>query len=242
MTKTHYMLKSFLQKRSHFTGNLNVFRGGKDEAKKNSGFRWSLDATKYLKGEEVRRLLSTARKNKEKAEQKRKKMAIKDYYVIKVGLSTGLRVQEIADLKCKDFILNDGMSYVFVRHGKCDKSRRVWFNGELKQDIVDYLTWKKSREEDISPEAPFFLSSNTKSHLTTRALQKTFKRAIAKAGIAGYSIHATRHTYASHLYKASTNNLRLVQKQLGHSSIQTTQIYADVFDEDREKALERLYV
>lgn len=169
-------------------------------------------------------------------------MAIKDYCVIKVGLSTGLRVQEIADLKCKDFILNDGMSYVFVRHGKCDKPRRVWFNGELKQDITDYLEWKQKIGEDTSPEAPFFLSSNTKSHMTTRALQKTFKRAIAKAGITGYSIHATRHTYASNLYKTSTNNLRLVQKQLGHSSIQTTQIYADVFNEDIEKALEGLYV
>ena len=55
-----------------------------------------------------------------------------------------------------------------------------------------------------------------------------------------FSIHSCRHTYASLLYRASDFNLRLVQKQLGHRSIQTTQIYADVLNEDAVIAVERL--
>jgi site-specific recombinase XerC len=47
-----------------------------------------------------------------------------------------------------------------------------------------------------------------------------------------------RHTHATFLYKASGNNLRLVQKQLGHSKVTTTQIYADAMD--AEKAFDRL--
>ena len=50
-----------------------------------------------------------------------------------------------------------------------------------------------------------------------------------------------RHTFGTHLYKASGGNLRLVQKQLGHSRITTTQVYADVFAEDAVAAVERLY-
>jgi site-specific recombinase XerD len=42
------------------------------------------------------------------------------------------------------------------------------------------------------------------------------------------------------LYKASKYNIRLVQKQLGHSSIQTTQIYADVLSDDAAVAVENL--
>ena len=42
------------------------------------------------------------------------------------------------------------------------------------------------------------------------------------------------------LYRASNYNLRLVQKQLGHRSIQTTQIYADILSEDAVVAVERL--
>jgi site-specific recombinase XerD len=55
------------------------------------------------------------------------------------------------------------------------------------------------------------------------------------------SIHALRHTYGTHLYKASGGNLRLVQKQLGHSRVTTTQVYADVLAEDAVAAVERLY-
>ena len=86
------------------------------------------------------------------------------------------------------------------------------------------------------------VSSNTQDHLTKMALQKVFYRSAERAGLQGHSIHHLRHTYASHLYKASGFNLRLVQKQLGHRSIKTTEVYADVFNEDTEKALERLYI
>lgn len=243
MTKTRIALKNSYPKHSPFARNLNLFERRKENGyKKTSGFKWFLDETKYLKEEEVERLLTVAEKKKKRAEKKGRKVAVRDYHIIKMGLSTGLRVQEIADLKCKDFHLANRISYLFVRHGKGDKPRIVQFNGSLKQDIIDYFQWKEKIGEDIGPEAPFFLSSNTKEHMSVRALQKAFKRTIAKANLnSGYSIHATRHTYACNLYKASKYNLRLVQKQLGHSSIKTTQVYADVFDEDMEKALERLY-
>jgi len=56
-----------------------------------------------------------------------------------------------------------------------------------------------------------------------------------------YSIHLLQHTYPCHQYKASGWNLRLVQKQLGHSSVSTTQGYADVMGLDMLRALERMY-
>ncbi len=63
-----------------------------------------------------------------------------------------------------------------------------------------------------------------------------------KAGIAlHYSIHCLRHTYACQLYKAGDYNLRLVQKQLGHSRISKSEVYADVMKPDLQKALKRLY-
>ena len=67
------------------------------------------------------------------------------------------------------------------------------------------------------------------------------KKWAVKAGRAShYSIHSLRHTYAVRLYKASSYNLRLVQKQLGHRSVSTTQVYADVLDVDVDQALENL--
>ena len=60
------------------------------------------------------------------------------------------------------------------------------------------------------------------------------------AEVEGHSIHHCRHTFASELLRAS-GNLRLVQKQLGHSKITTTQVYADVFDSEMDEAIERIY-
>jgi len=79
------------------------------------------------------------------------------------------------------------------------------------------MLWKQNVGEPTGPSDPLFLSSNTGRHLTTRAIQKAFKRMAAEAGLsAHHSIHCLRHTYACQLYKASGYNLRLVQKQLGH--------------------------
>lgn len=78
--------------------------------------------------------------------------------------------------------------------------------------------------------------------MTTRAIQNVFKRCAAIARLKStYSIHCLRHTYACFLLKASNWNLRLVQKQLGHARITTTQVYADVMMPDVKKALDKLY-
>lgn len=97
--------------------------------------------------------------------------------------------------------------------------------------------------ESTAAVEPLLVSSNTGGHMTTRAIQKAFKRTAAKARLSShYSIHCLRHTYACQLYKAGSYNLRLVQKQLGHSSIRTTEVYADVMEPDMEQALRRLYM
>ena len=206
------------------------------------GFRWVLDRSKVLSEEEVNKLLEMARKRAEIAKRKGNKVAVRDYFVIDLALSTGLRVMEIANLNCGDIYLNPGLSFLVVRRGKCGKKRIVWFNGRLKQHIEEYLSWKREAGEETGDDAPLILSSNTKKHMTTRALQKAFKRCLKKAGLPEhFSFHSLRHTYGTHLYRASNHNLRLVQEQLGHSSIKTTEVYAGLMREDISEALERLY-
>jgi integrase/recombinase XerC len=73
-------------------------------------------------------------------------------------------------------------------------------------------------------------------------LQYDFKRVAKAAGLdSHYSIHCLRHTYATHLLKAGKYNLRLVQEQLGHSSVKVTEVYTKLIDADVSAAVERLY-
>ena len=55
-----------------------------------------------------------------------------------------------------------------------------------------------------------------------------------------YATHSCRHSYATHLYRASGNDLDVVQEQLGHASIKTTTIYAKVTKEDKARAADAL--
>lgn len=203
---------------------------------------WVLDGNKFLSIGEVNKLLRVARARALEAQGIMGRVEQRNYLVVNLGLSTGLRVGEMANLKCGDIFLGDGASALVVRRGKGGKARRVAFNGAFREHLQQYLRWKEAIGEPVTDEAPLFLSPATGKALTTRALQKAFKRCAAWAGLSPhYSIHSLRHTYACHLYKASGWNLRLVQKQLGHSSIATTQIYADVMEPDVRRALTRLY-
>ena len=203
---------------------------------------WILYPDKFLSKQEAVRLLDTARRRASHALAKRQKIAVRDYFVIDLALSTGLRVMEIGKLNCGDVFLKDSVSSLIVRKGKGGKKRQVFFNGNFTRHCRKYFHWKQSIGESIEPDRPFLLSSNTGKHMTERAIQKTFKRCAEKAGLAlHFSIHCLRHTHACQLYKASNYNLRLVQKQLGHSRLTTTQVYADVMKPDLHNALKRLY-
>jgi site-specific recombinase XerD len=198
---------------------------------------WDLDPTKFLSKIDADRLQAVVKEQAESGDR----VDIRDCFIIRLGLATGLRVMEIAALKCGDLSLEDSFPSLVVIHGKGQKKRRVFFNDAFKKQCKEYLAWKQHIGESIKPDWPLLLSSSTGGHLTTRAIQKAFKRCAKRAGLSShYSIHCLRHTYACFLLKASNWNLRLVQKQLGHSKITTTQVYADVMMPEIKKALDRL--
>jgi len=203
---------------------------------------WVLDPGKFLAREEVNRLLETARNGAKVATARGNKVAVRDYFIVDLALSTGLRVMEIAALKCRDIFLREQYCALLVRSGKGGKKRLVRFNGLFKRHYNEYIQWKQGIGVPAGPDDPLLLSSNSKAHMTTRGIEKAFKRTAARAGLSShYSIHCLRHTYACELYRASGYNLRLVQKQLGHSNISTTQVYADVVEPDMRRALQKLY-
>ena len=84
------------------------------------------------------------------------------------------------------------------------------------------------------------LVSERRGAFSRSALQKEFKSIAARVGLPGYfSIHCLRHTFGCELLK-ETGNLRLVQKQMRHSSITTTTVYADVCDEEIQRAMDAM--
>ncbi len=150
--------------------------------------------------------------------------------LVHLALRTGLRVHEIASLRIRDVSQYGFEKLLFVAMGKRGKPRIVYFDSELSAHIQDFFKFKEDWGQDTSDHGPLLSGRNGK-HYTTTALSISFKNAVRAAGLPEhYSIHCARHTYATHLL-ARTNNLRFVQKQLGHSSLSMTSLYADLLPE-----------
>jgi len=150
--------------------------------------------------------------------------------MLRLMLDTGLRLSEAIHLQWRDIDLNSGK--VMVRQGKGAKDRTLW-TGEAKA----LVNWQERQASECtrSPQSVFTTKEGGK--LDPRYIQRMVKRYAVKAGIEkNISPHTLRHTFATDLYRETTN-IRLTQKALGHSNLATTQIYAHIVDEEIDGAL-----
>lgn len=199
-----------------------------------------LTSEDFLTPEQVHRLKAVARKAAQEALRRGQTAGVRDWAMLHVALDAGLRVSEITDLRVNDLLLDPGQGSLIVRHGKGGKERSVHIGEPLRRHLQEFLSWKALVGEPTDPGSFLFLSPRG-GPLTRQAVYLMFKRYAKKAGLpARFTIHSCRHTYASLLYRASRYNLRLVQKQLGHASIRTTQVYADVLPQDAFEAVNGL--
>ncbi len=205
---------------------------------RHSSINWNLSVDKFLTKSETCLLREWSLNNRRCFDR----LSWIDWFLSELLLNTGLRVAEVADLECGDVVLRDELSYVFVRNGKGGKSREVFINSDFQNSVKDILDWKKSVGEGINCNDPLLYSPKSKGKYSTRGLQKAFKRCLKNSGISVYhSIHHARHTFASLLLSSSNNNLKLVQSQLGHSSINVTQVYLHLFNSDIHNSIENLF-
>ncbi len=134
----------------------------------------------------------------------------------------GLRISEALALLPKD--LDAGASTIRVLHGKGDKARLVGIDAGAIAVIQRWLDRRAAL--GISAWKPIFctLAGGAVSPDYVRGLMKRLAR---KAEIVKrVHAHGLRHTHASELM-AEGKDIRLIQRQLGHSNLNTTVIYLD---------------
>ncbi len=151
---------------------------------------------------------------------------IKHRLIIELLYSTGLRLSECINLKYSDLDLNDGIGW--VRMGKGFKDRIFIISEIFKKDLLDY------KEKSCSDGKGYIFLVNGKK-MTYRGIQHAIKVSAARAGIEKpVHVHTLRHSFATHLLENGVD-IRKIQKLLGHSNLQTTQIYTQVSSEEIKK-------
>jgi integrase/recombinase XerD len=188
----------------------------------------NVDGVKYLTEPQIKALRKTVRDQVATG----KMTAIREWAAIDLLTSSGLRVSEAADIRCGDVKAGYGESGLFVTDGKGGKSRTVEIPDSLKHHLKSFLKWKEDQGEPTGPDDPVFVGQ--RGQWTGQAIEVIVKKYLSLLGLyeKGKSAHALRHSYSVQYYRQSGHDLRGLQKQLGHSSISTTQIYADITRED----------
>ena len=200
----------------------------------NLTMNWIITPDKYLTKDDTKRLLKTCHEGATLAKSRGIQAPVRDALIIELALGSGLRVSEMANLKVEDIYRKRGKGSINGKNGKGGKNRVVDIGSNLKKQILEFLDYR-------TMNSPYLFPSERGEKMTRSGIQQVFKKWAKKSGISShYSIHSLRHTYATNLYKASGYNLRLVQKQLGHSSPSITQVYADVINTDVVEALKNL--
>ncbi len=155
----------------------------------------------------------------------------RNYAFMTLLLNTGLRVNEAINLKIEDLDWTTGK--LNVKYGKGGRFRVLWLSD---QDLEKLKHWRGLLKTD----SDYLFSTLKGDKLNDRYIREFIKRYASKAGIyKSIHPHILRHTFATDLLR-KTKNLRLVQKALGHSSINSTMIYTHIVDSQLEEALKNL--
>jgi integrase/recombinase XerD len=200
----------------------------------------NIDGVKYYSDQQIRLLRRTVRDRATLDIERNQVTAIREWMAVDLITSSGLRVSEAANVRCGDVKGGYGESALFVRNGKGAKSRTVQIPDSLKRHLKQFVVWKASRGEPIGPDD--YLLIGQRGPWTAQAIQQLVKKYLKNLGLYENekSVHALRHSYAVEFYKQQ-KDLRALQKQLGHASIETTQIYADVTAQDIQKQIRGLW-
>ena len=153
--------------------------------------------------------------------------------IVEVLYSTGCRVTELCNMNLNDIDLEKRQ--IMIRGGKGGKDRMVLLSPRAAEVLDDYL--KNHRPKLVKHglekgydkhelEQAVFLSKRGK-RISKRTVQHIVSQMSERVGIQHTTPHMLRHSMASHLTMENLG-LRVLQNLLGHASLDTTQIYANV--------------
>lgn len=171
--------------------------------------------------EEVEKLISTAERDIETSQSEHQRFnATRNVAILRVFWSTGLRVQELANLNC-DCVFEKEMR-IKIRCGK--------FGNNDYQPIAREATWEAlgrylALRRGIEGKGEALFISFYGQRILARQINRYLKDYAARTGLSkNLHCHTLRHSFGSEYYRI-TNDLNRTKEIMRHRSISSTEIY-----------------
>lgn len=165
----------------------------------------------------------------------------RNYVMMKMMLNLGMRIGEVTTLELKH--IDNYRNQVDIKNSKGAKDRVLWIDEDTLSDLNKWIEWRGDLIEDGRIPEPSKVDEDDRNLVFVTFngtpvkhsyMRRTVKKYAREGNISKWESvnnHMLRHTFATDLLN-KTNNLRKVQRVLGHESSDTTEIYTHLADED----------
>ena len=159
---------------------------------------------------------------------------LRDYAILAVMLTTGVRTVEIQRANVRDLAVSGGGTVLYVQgKGHDDRNSYVKLGPYAEDAVREYLATRRN----FKPDDPLFVSManrNMDGRMTTRSITRIVKGRMIGANLISerWTAHSCRHTAAT-LGLLSGSTIAEIQQMLRHASINTSLLYSHALERER---------
>lgn len=167
-------------------------------------------------------------------EESKPQFVNRDLAIIALGIGTGMRVGALTQINVEDIDFKNNTIHVIE---KGNKDRYLPFGVNTRNILSAWLIDRSTYFNDTETNALFI--SQWRQRLSEEGVRKFMKK--YADGINGKHItpHKMRSSAATNMAKSGVD-IQTIANLLGHQSVTTTQRYAAVLNENKQKATEAL--
>lgn len=157
-------------------------------------------------------------------------LGIRDRAILSVYYGCGLRRSEGISLNISDILLKE--KRIHVRAGKGYRERYVPMTEAVREDLAHYIYAAREKIQGLktTKNEALFLSVQVKRMCGNALIERVHKLTQAASIQKQTGLHILRHSIATHLLQSGMT-LEEVSQFLGHSSLESTQIYTHLANE-----------
>jgi integrase/recombinase XerD len=169
-----------------------------------------------------------------------RKHSLRNRALVLTMFNTGMRVSEVASLRIKDIVDNEGNIKNEIRllaeNTKTNEARTVFVNEKLRKELQQYA----KIYANANTNNKFFYSQKRDSDgFTANTLTQHFHYLYKRVGLDGASSHSSRRTFITTLANKGIG-VRVIMGLSGHKALSSVQCYIDCNSELMRNAVEMI--